>query len=80
MDSPLTRQARPDTFEPKIVQLYRQLFSIDNSGDLEDTIPQEGFWRELFSLKPEKEKFSEVLEPLTADHLLHFQVCGQPRR
>lgn len=26
--SPLTQQARPDVFEPKIVGLYRQLFTV----------------------------------------------------
>lgn len=28
MDSPLTQQARPETFEPKVVGLYRRLFRV----------------------------------------------------
>lgn len=74
MDSPLTQQARPDTFEPKIVELYRQLFTTYNSSDLDEVLPPEGFWREFFLLKPEKQKFNDVLEPLTADQLRHLQV------
>lgn len=26
--SPLTQQSRPETFEPKVAQLYRQLFRV----------------------------------------------------
>jgi len=29
LQSPLTQQSRPDTFEPKIATLYRQLFTVD---------------------------------------------------
>lgn len=28
MDSPLTQQARPEVFEPKVVGLYRRLFRV----------------------------------------------------
>lgn len=28
LQSPLTQQSRPDTFEPKIATLYRQLFTV----------------------------------------------------
>lgn len=72
MESPLTQQSRPGTFEPKIVQLYQQLFSLDH--EVEESLPPEGFWRELFLLKPEKQKLYDVLEPLTADQLSHLQV------
>lgn len=27
--SPLKQEVRPDTFEPKVVQLYRQLLRVD---------------------------------------------------
>lgn len=34
MESPLTQQSRPDVFEPKIAQLYRQLFRVGQSAIL----------------------------------------------
>ncbi|GAB7349143.1 hypothetical protein MBLNU459_g8085t1 [Dothideomycetes sp. NU459] len=49
--SPLKQETRPDTFEPKVVQLYRQLLKV---GD--DDEKPEGFWRELFLLKPDTDR------------------------
>ncbi|KAK5944181.1 hypothetical protein PMZ80_003462 [Knufia obscura] len=74
--SPLTREVR-ESFQPKIVQLYSDLFKLDEQHGDEDFEPSEGFWREFFLLKPAKQKFHDVLEPLTADDLLHIQ--GQTR-
>jgi hypothetical protein len=74
MDSPLTRQARPDAFEPKIVELYRQLFPLSVSNEYEDLEPSEGFWRELFLLKPDKQSLHEILEPFTGEDILRIQV------
>ncbi|MCJ1356743.1 MAG: hypothetical protein MMC33_006738 [Icmadophila ericetorum] len=64
--SPLVQQARP-SFQPKICQLYEQLF-IDEEYD-----HSEGFWSEFFLLKPDRGKLHERLETLDADGLLHFQ-------
>ncbi|KAK5086141.1 hypothetical protein LTR70_000219 [Exophiala xenobiotica] len=70
--SPLTREVR-ESFQPKVVQLYSDLFRLDEQDVDEDFEPSEGFWREFFLLKPAKQKFHDVLEPLTADDLLHIQ-------
>lgn len=75
MDSPLTRQAPPDTSEPKIVELYRQLFQVVANSDYEDNTPSEGFWREFFLLRPDKQRLYDILEPLNANDILHIQVC-----
>jgi hypothetical protein len=67
--SPLTLQTRPDTFQPKIAQLYESLFKE------EEEIPKsEGFWEEFFLLKPDPTSLRDILGALTADDLLHFQV------
>jgi hypothetical protein len=74
MDSPLTHLLRPDSFEPKIVQLYLHLFNILANEEAEDAVPSEGFWQEFFLLKPDKQRLYEILEPMTAFDLLHMQV------
>jgi hypothetical protein len=74
MDSPLTQLLRPDSFEPKIIQLYLHLFNTLPNEEGEDGIPSEGFWREFFLLKPDKQRLYEILEPMTALDLLHIQV------
>ncbi|TKX21237.1 hypothetical protein C1H76_6778 [Elsinoe australis] len=70
--SPLTLQSRPDVFEPKIVQLYRQLFR-----EIEDEYKPEGFWRELFLLKPDASRLGHILDDTDADFLLHTNHCSQ---
>lgn len=70
--SPLTREVR-DTFQPKIVQLYSDLFHLHTGDDEDEGLSSEGFWREFFLLKPAKQKFHDILEPLTADDLLHLR-------
>ena len=78
MDSPLIQQLRPDIFEPKIVQLYLHLFNVlANDDNLEDPVPSEGFWREFFLLRPDKQRLFEILEPMTASELLHMHVQTQ---
>jgi hypothetical protein len=73
--SPLTLQIRPDTFQPKIAQLYESLFKE------EEEIPKsEGFWEEFFLLKPDPSSLRKILGALTADDLLHFQVHTMPRK
>ncbi|KAK3117736.1 hypothetical protein LTR53_000546 [Teratosphaeriaceae sp. CCFEE 6253] len=69
LDSPLTQQARPDVFEPKVVGLYRRLFT-DSHDD--DNIP-EGFWAELFLLRPDITRLRELLDGTDASTLLHLQ-------
>ncbi|KAG9711625.1 DUF1741-domain-containing protein, partial [Aureobasidium melanogenum] len=64
--SPLTQQSRPETFEPKVAQLYRQLFK----DRAEDEKP-EGFWREFFLLKPDNARLGQLLDDLEAIDLLH---------
>jgi hypothetical protein len=86
--SPLTRQSRPDSFQPKIVQLYSDLFNVRPSCRSKyvgieshiyqvrnHVLPSEGFWREFFLLPPDKGQFRQILEPLTADNILNVQVC-----
>jgi len=67
--SPLTLQTRPEVFEPKIVQLYRQLFR-----EHEDEEKSEGFWKELFLLRPDILHLTQILEDTSADYLLQVQV------
>ncbi|KAL1958134.1 hypothetical protein VTO42DRAFT_4989 [Malbranchea cinnamomea] len=65
--SPLTQQTRPDTFQPKIVQLYETLFL--NQALLELS---EGFWREFFLLPPDRSSLSQILNSLSPDDVLHI--------
>lgn len=68
--SPLTQQTRPSSFQPKILGLYDNLFKQDD----EDTAYSDGFWGELFLLRPDKAGLQRRLDELTADDLLHLQV------
>jgi hypothetical protein len=74
METPLTQQSRPDVFEPKITQLYLHLFNVLANEDTGDAVPSEGFWREFFLLKPDKQRLYDILEPMTAFDLMHMQV------
>lgn len=69
--SPLTQQTRPAVFKPKVVQLYEQLFE-------EAVEKPEGFWHELFLLKPDAASLRNALADLSADDLLHQQVRPSP--
>ncbi|CCU76332.1 hypothetical protein BGHDH14_bgh03250 [Blumeria hordei DH14] len=68
--SPLTLQARPDVFQQKVVSLYQQLFK--DEDEVETT---EGFWKELFLLKPDKPALLQVIDSLSPEDLLQCQVC-----
>ncbi|KAI5864092.1 DUF1741-domain-containing protein [Durotheca rogersii] len=68
--SPLTQQARPDHFQPKIVQLYEVLFKDDVDGDGDKP---EGFWREFFLLKPDRISLQRILADLGPEDLLGLQ-------
>ena len=83
--SPLTQQARPEVFEPKVVGLYRSLFRVclmrstdspfsDRSKEVEDDEKSEGFWSELFLLKPDLPRLREILENTDPEFLIHVQV------
>lgn len=82
--SPLTQQTRPETFKPKIVQLYETLFQVGfccvnspwliNGQASEDADPSEGFWREFFLLPPDSGKLGSILNGLTPDETLSLQV------
>ncbi|MCJ1421012.1 hypothetical protein MMC32_007374 [Xylographa parallela] len=69
--SPLVQQARP-SFQPKISQLYEELFL-----DEDDHSHSEGFWSEFFLLRPDKASLQRRLEAVSADDLLHFQYETQ---
>jgi len=68
--SPLTQQARPDYFQPKIVQLYDALFKEDGEEDIEHP---EGFWREFFLLRPDRPSLQGILGSLSPDDLIALQ-------
>ncbi|KAL9620671.1 MAG: hypothetical protein Q9160_004807 [Pyrenula sp. 1 TL-2023] len=70
--SPLTLQSRPEKFQPKIVQLYQHLFEHGH-----EDAPSEGFWQEFFLLPPDRHSLSDLLESLSVDDLLRFQVQTQ---
>ncbi|KAJ5101651.1 hypothetical protein NUU61_003873 [Penicillium alfredii] len=69
--SPLTQQSRPETFKPKIVQLYENLFKA------EDAEPSEGFWREFFLLPPDRGQLHALLDRLSPDDTLGLQAQTQ---
>ena len=69
--SPLTQQTRPSSFQPKIISLYDDLFKQED----EELAYSDGFWGELFLLRPDKAGLQRRLDGLTADDLLHLQVC-----
>ena len=67
--SPLTLQARPTSFQPKIDRLYEDLFRQDD----EDYADADGFWGEFFLLNPDKASLQRRLEALTTEDLLQLQ-------
>ncbi|GKZ39903.1 hypothetical protein AbraIFM66950_001560, partial [Aspergillus brasiliensis] len=71
MESPLTQQSRPETFKPKIVQLYENLFQTTDYAE-----PSEGFWREFFLLPPDRTRLTAVLNQLSPDETLTLQVAS----
>ncbi|KAL1849199.1 hypothetical protein Plec18167_009591 [Paecilomyces lecythidis] len=70
--SPLTQQSRPETFKPKIVQLYEILFNTTEYAE-----PSEGFWREFFLLGPERSQLRGILDKLSPDETLNLQLQTQ---
>ncbi|PYI34689.1 DUF1741-domain-containing protein [Aspergillus indologenus CBS 114.80] len=72
MDSPLTQQSRPETFKPKIVQLYENLFQTTDFSE-----PSEGFWREFFLLPPDRSQLNALLNQLSPDETLNLQAQTQ---
>ncbi|KAF9888113.1 hypothetical protein FE257_009249 [Aspergillus nanangensis] len=72
MESPLTQQSRPETFKPKIVQLYENLFQTSDYSE-----PSEGFWREFFLLPPDRGHLSSILDQISPDEILNLQVQTQ---
>lgn len=67
--SPLTQQTRPSSFQPKVAQLYLDLFKQED----EEFAESDGFWEEFFLLKPDKPRLKQRLEELTADDIIHLQ-------
>lgn len=63
--SPLTQQARPDVFQQKVVKLYEALF---HDEDVDDK--SEGFWTELFLLRPDQGALRRILGEVSPDELL----------
>ncbi|QQK45750.1 UPF0588 membrane protein [Penicillium digitatum] len=70
--SPLTQQSRPESFKPKIVQLYENLFKV-----ADDAEPSEGFWRELFLLPPDRNQLHAILDQLSPDDTIGLQIQTQ---
>ncbi|KAK3386409.1 hypothetical protein B0H63DRAFT_467739 [Podospora didyma] len=68
--SPLTHQPRPEVFQQKIVQLYEALFKDDN----DDGEKPEGFWREFFLLRPDRATLRRILDEISPNDLLHFEL------
>ncbi|KAI0484587.1 DUF1741-domain-containing protein [Xylariaceae sp. FL0804] len=71
--SPLTQQARPDYFQPKIVQLYEALFKDDPDAEGDSVDKPEGFWREFFLLKPDQASLQQILAELGPDDVIQLQ-------
>ncbi|KAJ5264372.1 hypothetical protein N7505_008293 [Penicillium chrysogenum] len=71
--SPLTQQSRPESFKPKIVQLYENLFTATDDAE-----PSEGFWRELFLLPPDRNQLHAILDNWSPDDTIGLQI--QTRR
>ncbi|CAD6585565.1 MAG: hypothetical protein ASARMPREDX12_002058 [Alectoria sarmentosa] len=67
--SPLAQQARPSSFQPKIIGLYDDIFKQDD----EDLVYSDGFWGEFFLLRPDKAGLERRLDRLTTNDLLHLQ-------
>ena len=85
-DSPLTRQVAPEVFEPKVVELYKKLFRVSTTKrmstysaktcqEVEDDEKPQGFWTELFLLKPDIAQLRHILESTDGEYLIHLQVC-----
>ncbi|OQO08278.1 hypothetical protein B0A48_06148 [Cryoendolithus antarcticus] len=66
IQSPLTQQTRPDVFEAKVVSLYRQIFR-----GIDDFDHPDGFWHELFLLKPDLARLRVILDDADAEYLIH---------
>lgn len=87
--SPLTQVSRPEAFQPKIVQLYENLFrgsgsdddinngSTDTGINNDGTGLSEGFWQEFFLLRPDSAGLRRVLASMGPDDLLHMQAHSQ---
>ncbi|KAI5287961.1 hypothetical protein KEM52_001363 [Ascosphaera acerosa] len=75
--SPLTQQARPESFQPKIVQLYQQLFRKPSAYDGALFVPSEGFWRECFLLRPDGPELGRAIDALTPSEMLQIQTTTQ---
>ncbi|KAI5291201.1 hypothetical protein KEM54_005938 [Ascosphaera aggregata] len=82
---PLTQQARPQQFQPKIIQLYQRLFlsqitditptpTAPATAPTPDFEPTEGFWREFFLLPPDFQGLSRIVDRLTPDEVLNIQT------
>ena len=48
---------------------------INGVQDVEGQEHTEGFWRELFLLKPDLVRLKQILEDIDAEYLLHAPVC-----
>lgn len=46
----------------------------DECEDGDDDGKSEGFWRELFLLKPDTKRLGDMLDTINADTLIHIQV------
>ncbi|KAL8838250.1 MAG: hypothetical protein Q9176_005179 [Flavoplaca citrina] len=72
--SPLTQQHRPSSFQPKIDSLYEEIFETRDDAELDF---DDGFWREVFLLRPDKSNLRRRLENISVDDLLRIQGATQ---
>ncbi|QPH09831.1 hypothetical protein C2857_000854 [Epichloe festucae Fl1] len=67
--SPLTRQPPPEVFTPKIIELYSALFKDDYDGEEKS----DGFWREFFLLRPDRQSLRNLLNNIPPSDVLLFE-------
>jgi len=74
--SPLTQDARPERFQPKILRLYEALFTPDDGDDSGVALPT-GFWQEFFLHRPDPAGLRRILAAVAPDEMLHQQARSQ---
>ncbi|KOS22775.1 UPF0588 membrane protein [Escovopsis weberi] len=67
--SPLTRQPPPEVFTPKILNLYAVLFKDDDGAERQD-----GFWTELFLLRPDRAALRQILDGMRPGDVLLLEA------
>ncbi|KAK2603964.1 hypothetical protein QQS21_003899 [Conoideocrella luteorostrata] len=81
--SPLTRQPAPEVFTPKILELYVALFKVCHSpsdcidwgltDEYDGEEKSDGFWREFFLLRPDRQSLRTLLNDIPPADVLSFE-------